>query len=298
MKLSKPRVAGIVGGSLVVLCVLVGAAVLAWNVFIHRVAQQFCEEQVPGGCSDPGYVDETTTDDPELIAIGNRLLADVATPPQAERDPYGTACWSVGAPLCMSSNNLDAPHLREAVIQELKASGAEEEHRFCPVEDDCEVYLQYRGAPLVLTEEESFKAAEQAPATVTAWVMTPEKPDDELDPAKPLGPWASLGAAPRGWAHPSCTAREADGCRHYRGTYDGPGSAKAAVAKLSQALRDGGYFVLTAACPTPGMAVEQVCTVEAHRFRTVGALDGIVVKIEVRASRTGFRATTDVMAYP
>jgi hypothetical protein len=30
----------------------------------------------------------------------------------------------------------------------------------------------------------------------------------------------------------------------------------------------------------------------------VGALDGIVVKIEVRASRTGFRATTDVMAYP
>jgi hypothetical protein len=292
-KRSKQKVAFVVAGvTAAVIASLIGA-VVAWNAAINRI-----EDEAFGGPpgSDGDYYEVPGTGDPALVAGGNKFLSGVDAPAGAVSDPYGTACWVIGASLCMTSDDLAPGDLLDAASAQVHASGAELKKRWCFI-DQCYAYLKYQGAPLMLVVDDPEEATPK-PVMVTGFVVTDEDPDAPADPAASLGTWASLSATPRSWKAPRCVQRDAGGCRQFDGSFAAKTSPVEAVKDLRRTLESAGYALTDDTCPETG-AIDLFCTVDARRFRTVGSLDGLVLTFRFEPAETGgFRVEIKGEPYP
>jgi hypothetical protein len=263
------------------LLVLLGLAVVAGVVAIIIAAT---------GSDDSDDFRLPTTKE---VAAANALVQRLQTPADATRDLYGNACGLQYVTYCLTSAQLTPEQLFDDMLNEVRSHGASVKTHECAapgkepalgnIVGRCMAEVHYQGTQLLVGADDKAVLSD---SKVPTWLVVVPPQTGEVDitsPEPPLGTWDSLHLVPAGWkARAICTLGAGKACSGYRVTLTRPGTASSVIDTLRRTVIASGYAVFGDDCSPATKADAASCLLNAHRFRTVGGKNPVLLIVSAR----------------
>lgn len=232
----------------------------------------------------PAWVAAT---DPVRVAAARHMLDGVPTPAGMILDPYGTRCPGASS-FCFTSNTVEPEGAFAAMITTLVARGGHVRSHACGaggMKHACSAVLDYQGSGI------DVAAGLNLPGnTRTSVVLSVAGADGRQQrvAAAPYGSWDSVDPLPAAWtAGTRCATQLPAGCRRFTQSLDASPRVAAPLAQVCakvQSRMTASYYLINEVHSPASAAGPASCGFVGHRFRSVGAQDGEILSVTVRAT--------------